>query len=456
MRWTFGPTRIAIALAAIQLLAVSPAAAQAKLERVIGTATSVRVQQAGSPGESAATVGMLLQPGDILRAGKADSVELRCAKGATTYFVQGPFRLFIDVPVEGRCNIDLANGHADVQAEEPTNITGGTIPLASKGTQYSVDVTRQAGELVCKVVVFEGEVIARAYNRSVAGGNKIQWTGAQVSTAVNSPEDLDRSASLYASFDLAAARTASPTETTPATFEQLKALHYAVLANPTDTAKRVALAKSQLHYKVDNQAAYNLKRANVTSDTALRRYQIDPTTVRPAIRDRIYQTVSPAVVRPEAAVSTPTPAATVTVAPDTRAVAATTTAPTTPTGVVGARTRGAATVSGSAGARAAVSRGAATVAATPPAAPPAAPTTDSDLALIASGQIDAAIQNLESRVAGPYATSRDHYALAKAYDGRDSSKVLVHAGRALSLHVTDGKLTDADLQAIRELMSRVE
>ena len=55
----------------------------------------------------------------------------------------------------------VLSGHADVVAEEPTNTTGGTIPLASKGTQYSVDVTRDGASFACTAVVFEGELFAR-------------------------------------------------------------------------------------------------------------------------------------------------------------------------------------------------------------------------------------------------------------------------------------------------------
>jgi hypothetical protein len=93
-----------------------------------------------------------------------------------------------------------------------------------------------------------------------------------------------------------------------------------------------------------------------------------------------------------------------------------------------------------------------------PAAPPPppaypGPTTDSDLQLIAAGKIDDAIRNLEARVATPEATSRDHYALAKAYDGRDGAKVREHASQAIRLHAADGKLSDAELQEVRELLA---
>ena len=82
----------------------------------------------------------------------------------------------------------------------------------------------------------------------------------------------------------------------------------------------------------------------------------------------------------------------------------------------------------------------------------AAATTDSDLQLIADGNIDEAIRNLEARVVTPAATSRDHYALAKAYDGRDAAKVRANASQAIKLQAADGKLSDAELQQVRELL----
>ena len=175
------------------------------------------------------------------------------------------------------------------------------------------------------------------------------------------------------------------------------------------------LAKRQIAYKVDQQAAYNLKRANVRDDRALERYHIDPRTVRNnrVLREGVYQT-SRAEVQPNRAAA----------AAASPAVAETT----------------------SAAKRAAVQPYRATTRAD------AAATTDSDLQLIAEGNIDEAIRNLEARVVTPAATSRDHYALAKAYVGRDAAKVRANASQAIKLQAADGKLSDAELQQVRELL----
>jgi hypothetical protein len=425
-------------LVATSLFSASSVAAQAKIERVIGATSAVMVQRAGATREEPATTGMPLLPGDMLRADTSAKVELKCTtRGATVYRLPGAFRLFIDVPIDSLCTVNVLDGHADVLAEEPSNTTGGTIALASKGTQYSVDVSREGGVLACKVVVFEGEVVARGTDRMAIQGTTMRWVGRNVSSERTAERDIDRSASLYATFDLATARAATPNVSTSVSYDQLKALHYAVLSNPTDTARRVELAKRQIQYKVDEQAAYNLKRAKVTNDTALRRYEIDPRTIRdnPVLRDRIYRSAATSVVRPDA----DAPVAT-TRSPTTRAAA--TAAVTTPPTAASGRVAG----------RAAATRAGAAVSGAYPATPP--PTTESDLQLIASGQIDAAIRNLESRVAAGSATSRDHFALAKAYDGRDAAKVREHATRSISLHVTDGKLSDAELEAVRDLLVR--
>jgi hypothetical protein len=53
------------------------------------------------------------------------------------------------------------------------------------------------------------------------------------------------------------------------------------------------------------------------------------------------------------------------------------------------------------------------------------------------------------------ATSRDHYALARAHGLRGApAEVRTSAGRALVLHASDGLLTAAELRELGELISR--
>ena len=411
--------RTALAFLGVELTA-SAAVAQAKIEHIIGPQAGAMVQLVGVSEAVPASVDSVLQPGDMLRTDSTTKVELRCTTpGAPIYRVAGGFRGYIDVPVNNRCTVGIAEGHADVIAEDTTSTIGGTIALASKGTQYSVDVTPEGRTFACDVAVYEGEVFTRSGSGTAAQGSTLQWASGPGVPDVATVRDaqIQRSAALYASFDVAAARTAgtAPADTAAA-YRQLKALHYEVLAHPADTATRVRLAKRQMAYKVDQQAAYNLKRANVTTDSALERYQIDPRTVRNSrvLSREVYRTSS-AEVQPNRA----TAAAASQAVPDTTSAAN----------------------------RTEIRRYRATTATAS-----VTPTTDSDLQLIADGKIDEAIRNLEARLATPAATSRDHYALAKAYDGRDAAKVRAHAGQALRLQAADGKLSDAELRQVREFL----
>ncbi len=55
----------------------------------------------------------------------------------------------------------------------------------------------------------------------------------------------------------------------------LQRQYYAVLTEPQNEAKRVDLARTQIQYKVTDQAVYNLKRAGVVDQESFDRYQID-------------------------------------------------------------------------------------------------------------------------------------------------------------------------------------
>jgi hypothetical protein len=79
--------------------------------------------------------------------------------------------------------------------------------------------------------------------------------------------------------------------------------------------------------------------------------------------------------------------------------------------------------------------------------------TERDLRLIEAGRLDDALENLNARVSDGTATSRDYYALARAWAERDATRMRAYAGRALVLHATDDRLTAADLRVLGELIS---
>ncbi len=414
----------AAAAASAALLPLSTAWSQARIDLIIPARGGVSAQRAGALRAEGGVVGTIVQPGDLLTALDASKLELRCTtKGATLYRFAGPFRVLVDVPVNGRCQMTVLAGHADVLAEEPSHTTGGTIPLASKGTQYSVDVTRLSTGFACTAVVFEGELIATATGRAATAGIALSWNGPEMVRATATDQQIARSAAIYASFDLATAQAATPTRDSTGSLSRLTALHYAVLAHPTDTAKRVELAKQQIAYKIDEQAAYNLKRANVTNDAAFVRYRIDPETVRQnkTLNDRVIRRVPPT-----AAASTIDAAA---IATPASATAGGRTS-------VGAAYGGAASI-GAAATAAGSSTGAVST---------QRRTRTREAAATAPAIATAATAPL---------TSRDYFLLAKAADGRDAEQARRNAMLALSVQATDAKLSEAELKELRELLGRL-
>ncbi len=375
-------------------------AAQARVEAILPAAADVAVHRLGADRPEAAAVGMELEPGDLLVAEAEDvSVSLTCSapEGTNTYLVDAPFRVLIDVPTTASCHVNLLSGLTEVVAEAPTETSAGGVTLGSTGTQYAVELRRRGNALVFNCYVYD-ESVRVLSNPSVtaAAGQKLVWSGLQsVTLHANTPRDLARSATTYARFDLAAATTrGAAVQDTAATLRALTALHMEVLAHPADTAKRVALAKEQIRYDMNDRAMYNLRRVNVRDEAQLRRYRIDPSvvTARPGLTGAQVTAITRA--RPDMRVATD-------------AVA------------------------------------------------PAAPTTDGDLRLIATGRVDEAIAHLEARVASGYAHARDHYALAKAYALRgDDDQVRAHVSRALVLHGRGDALSAAELAELGALLGR--
>jgi len=148
----------ALTCVAVELLTASFAAGQARVDRVIKGPDGVTAQRAGSSKTERDIAQLTYQPGDQLSASDTSAIELTCLpKESTKYRLKGPFRVLIDVPVGTLCHVNLLAGQGEVLAEEPTNTTAAGINLRSKGTQFSVSVTRVDDRVVRKVVVFDGE-----------------------------------------------------------------------------------------------------------------------------------------------------------------------------------------------------------------------------------------------------------------------------------------------------------
>lgn len=281
--------RSALATAlALGACTAKPIAAQARIEAFAAVSPdSVLVTRLGSLAGEAPRAGMELLPGDVISA-SSDSVlvELSCALRNRTsrYRLRSPFRVLIDVPADSVCHVNLLAGRADVLAETPTQTTAGGITLGSSGTQYTVEVMRTDSGAALRCTVYDGRmrVLSRRSTVQITAGINLLWApDGAVRRQRNSREELAATAALYARFDLAQAERADTVMLNrAAALRELTALHLDVLANPADTTRRVALARRQLDLNVRDQAIFNLRRVNITTDARLRAHNIDPARIR--------------------------------------------------------------------------------------------------------------------------------------------------------------------------------
>jgi hypothetical protein len=388
----------------LALASAAPLAAQAKLATIIPADARVLVFALGGERLEPIATGHELVPGDIILV-PVDSVliELSCtvASRASTYRVRSPFRVMIDVPTDSACATNVLSGEMNVLAESPTETTAGGVVLGSTGTQYAVEVRRTARGVMRKVTVFDGQLrvlSAAARGLEVRPGSNMLWRAgaAEWSVGANGPQELDRAASVYARFDVEEAeRKGAPVADRTATYGTLKAAHYAVLAAPGDTAKRVDLAKKQIEYRVNDQALYNLKRVDVVREPELRRYQIDPAALRANLRvdNRVWYDRQ------------------------IRAV-----------GAAGGAAAGAAAVAG-----------------------------DRDAAVAGRAQLTRARAVADSlqAVVRRYPSARDYLGLARAYETLAEKENARAAGeRALALYQQSRGLSEAELREVRELIAR--
>ncbi len=254
-----------------------PAQAQIVVQR-LGAMQVERLREGAEP----------LLPGDQLLTPDTAFVELRCPPGSgDTYRLIGPFRVLIDVPRRARCHVNLLSGELNILAEQPTEQTVGAITLGSRGTQYVVTARRTADGFTPRVVVFDGDVSVRTGEASIEAGAGSSLTYDAASAGFRTSRVTDqqyrRWSGLYARFDVHEAverGAAIPEPARDAVQSRLDSLHYQVLTNPEDAERRAALARAQIEYRMIDHARFNLERAGITSDSALRRYRIDPAIIR--------------------------------------------------------------------------------------------------------------------------------------------------------------------------------
>ncbi len=389
--------RYALMLAPLLCVTAAPtsAAAQARIEALHPDASSFRVERLGSFIPEPADTGMELLPGDLLTGSASGTLlELNCPAGSNdSYRLDGPFRVLIDVPRDSVCHVNLLGGGVDVLAESGTSVTAGGVEMGSVSTQYAVRLEGSGAAVTPKLIVFDGEVLVSTMRgRPLTAGLAVPLnrTGRPSRPQPVAPEEIQRSAAIYSTLDVAkATKAGAQISDRTAVMNQFTTLHAEVLKNPADTVKRAELAKYQIQYKINNAALYNLKRVDVTSEQKLQRYDIDPGTLQRGLtqanREFYIARVRPDIYKP-VAVST----------------------------------------------------------------------TDTDLELIAAGKMDEALKSLLARVEAGNATSRDYYALSKAYfELKDVKQSAAYGERALKLNAEDRKLSENEQREQREILARI-
>jgi hypothetical protein len=369
------------------------AMAQARVEAIIPENARISVEPLGADGPALLTVGTELMPGDLVTSqGDSVSMKLACGEAGTVEYLVGPspFRLLIDVPTVASCHVDLLLGSTEVKAEAPTETSAGGVTLGSLGTQYAVELRRERNTLILNCLVYDDTVRVLTWSGMEAvAGNKLIWSAGTVDVASNTRQDLTKSAATYARFDLATAEKEG-------------------MAIPDRNTTFLQL--TTLHYEVLADPTSESKRVELAKEQLkykvtdqamfnLKRVELESDTAL-----RRHQ-IDPGVIRRDTSVSRPMSAR---VTPEIRRAAV----------------------------AAAVAR-----------------PTERDLRLIEAGRLDDALENLNARVSDGTATSRDYYALARAWAERDATRMRAYAGRALVLHATDDRLTAADLRVLGELIS---
>jgi tetratricopeptide (TPR) repeat protein len=235
-------------------------ALEKKLKRLRATKDIRCFRYADLKEASEVRVGMALSIGDELRKSEGDiTLEVKCSSGSLLKF-SGPFRVVFLASNGQDCAINLLNGSADVLTSQPTTVTSGPAKLATKRTQYSVEVYRTDDGPAQDWSVYEGEVEIQlgSLERRLDAGKKLVIRGRESPLSKEiEPLDISRAANIYARLDVSEA--ADPSGDQRQTFyAELQALHRSVLSNPKDVQARISLAQREIDRHRYTQAALNL------------------------------------------------------------------------------------------------------------------------------------------------------------------------------------------------------
>jgi tetratricopeptide (TPR) repeat protein len=216
--------------------------------------------------ESSVGVGTAVEYGDELLGFGSVLLEINC--GGSLLKFAGKFRVLITAPTPGQsCAVNLRDGTADVLSDQPTEVQSGETTLGTKGTVYGVRVRRgREGRTATQCLVFEGAVAMSQPRRRpfvLAEGNKMAL-GMQDSPQQLNKTDIVQTADLYARLSLSRAVVAGAAPGISG--EPLAALRNSyekTFQNPALAEARVELATLQHEFRADQEADYNLRRAEV-------------------------------------------------------------------------------------------------------------------------------------------------------------------------------------------------
>ncbi len=269
-------------------LVAQPASPQAtisalarELEPVAESSDVICTRFASFEGEPSITVGMVLEPGDLLASvsGEID-LELTCGGGTLLRF-SGAFRVLIDAPEAGNdCAVNFLSGTLDVLTDQETEVNAGGVVLGTEGTQYSVELIRGTGGVDQRCSVWDGKVVWRARKekeeRWLGGGQRLAVAGGRFTEGEVAAAERSAVARRAARFDVVKSRQKGRKIEDPATeVERLSKLHREVLERPEDTDRRVELARAQIDLEAGDQAMYHLARAGISSTEQMAQHRID-------------------------------------------------------------------------------------------------------------------------------------------------------------------------------------
>ncbi len=236
-------------------------------------AEDVAVVRLGTLEREAAPPGTQLDPGDELIGSAAGvAVEVVCPSGSSVKFSDA-FRVVLLPPAAGQdCSFSLLSGSVDIEAGAPTEVTSGLVVMGSKRTQYGMRLAREGQQVRTETLVYEGAAECRLVSTGarwlMESGSKALVERGQWRRAGMSRRDMDRTATVNASLDVAGARVAGVRIASPRdVFAEMKAWHTRVLAEPRNAETRMRLGARQLTLRGANRALYQLRKAAAMAPT---------------------------------------------------------------------------------------------------------------------------------------------------------------------------------------------